>query len=162
MLAQLMLCTLLAAAPAEDTPANPTAARPSQATDTTSTSAKSASVGPTEVAKFELIAIEKAIVEQTNAQRARYGLPALVVDESLMKSARRHTIWMARSRSLQHSNGVAENIAMGYANTAAALTGWMSSSGHRANILNRSYRRIGVAAYQSNGGTIYWCQQFRW
>ena len=51
---------------------------------------------------------------------------------------------------------------MGYATTGAAIGGWMGSSGHRANILNRSYRRIGVAAYQSNGGTIYWCQQFRW
>jgi uncharacterized protein YkwD len=139
MLAQFMLCTLLAAAAAEGTPAQPVSAE-----------------------RFELIAIEKAIVEQTNAQRARHGLPALEVDENLMESARRHTIWMARLRSLRHSHGVAENIAMGYATTGAAIGGWMGSSGHRANILNRSYRRIGVAAYQSNGGTIYWCQQFRW
>lgn len=139
MLAQLMLCTLLVAASNEGTPAQPAA-----------------------VEKIELIAIEKAIVEQTNAQRARYGLPALEVDVDLMKGARKHGIWMARNRSLQHSHGVAENIAMGYPTTGAAMNGWMNSSGHRANILNRSYRRIGVAAYQSAGGTIYWCQQFRW
>ena len=71
MLAQFMLCTLLAAAAAEGTPAQPVSAE-----------------------RFELIAIEKAIVEQTNAQRARHGLPALEVDENLMESARRHTIWM--------------------------------------------------------------------
>jgi uncharacterized protein YkwD len=139
MLAQFMLCTLLAAATADGTSAKPVS-----------------------VDKFELIAIEKAIVEQTNAQRGRYGLPALEVDVTLMKGARNHTIWMARNRSLQHSRGVAENIAMGYPTTAAAMSGWMNSSGHRANILNRSYRHIGVAAYQSADGTVYWCQQFQW
>ncbi len=138
MLAQFLMCTLLAAAAAEAKTTQPVAAD-----------------------QFELIAIEKAIVEQTNAQRVRYGLPALEVDVNLMKGARRHGIWMARNRSLQHSHGVAENIAMGYPTTAAAMSGWMNSSGHRANILNRSYRSIGVAAYQSSGGTIYWCQQFR-
>ncbi len=137
MLAQFMLCTLLAAATVDET-------------------------APAPAPQFELIAIENAIVEQTNAQRARFGLPALKVDVQLMKGARRHAIWMARSRSLQHSHGVAENIAMGYPTTDAAMRGWMNSSGHRANILNRSYRRIGVAAYQSSGGTIYWCQQFGW
>ena len=110
---------------------------------------------------FKLIAIEKAIFEQTNAQRARYGVAPLQVDVNLMKSARKHGIWMARNRSLQHSHGVAENIAMGYVSTADVMRGWMSSSGHRSNILNRSYRSIGVAAYQSSNGTIYWCQQFR-
>jgi uncharacterized protein YkwD len=136
MLAQFLVCTLLAAA-TDGTPA-------------------------ASVEKFQLIAIERAIVEQTNAQRARYGLPALEVDENLVESARKHATWMARYRSLQHSHGVAENIAMGYSTAEAALRGWMNSSGHRANILNRGYRRIGVAAYQSAGGTIYWCQQFRY
>jgi uncharacterized protein YkwD len=137
MLAQFMLCTIFAAATAEGTPGQPSLAD-----------------------EFQLIAIEQAIVDQTNAQRVRYGLPALEVEVNLMKGARRHAIWMARNRSLQHSHGVAENIAMGYPTTSAAMSGWMNSSGHRANILNRGYRRIGVAAYQSAGGTIYWCQQF--
>jgi uncharacterized protein YkwD len=138
MLAQILACTLLIAA--EGT------------TD----------AAPDATTKFELIAVEKAIVDQTNAQRARYGLPPLAVDANLVRTARTHAIWMARSRLLQHNRiGIAENIAMGYPTTEAALGGWMRSSGHRANILNRGYRRIGVAAYQSAGGTIYWCQQFQ-
>jgi len=137
MLAQYLLCTMLVATGESTAPA------------------------PVPVDQFQLIAIEQSIVDQTNAQRARYGLPALEIDETLVKSARRHAIWMARYRSLQHSHGVAENIAMGYRTTSAAMSGWMNSSGHRANILNRGYRRIGIAAYQSSGGTIYWCQQFR-
>ena len=139
MLAQYMLCTLLAAATVEGLPGESVSAN-----------------------TFELIAIEQAIVDETNAQRARFGLPALEVDVDLMNSARKHAIWMARHHSLQHSHGVAENIAMGYPTTAEAMSGWMNSSGHRANILNHGYRRIGVAAYQSSGGTIYWCQQFQW
>ena len=55
---------------------------------------------------------------------------------------------------------MAENIAMGQRTSNEVLNSWMNSSGHRANILNRSYRRIGVAAYTTPQGTIYWCQQF--
>jgi uncharacterized protein YkwD len=39
---------------------------------------------------------------------------------------------------------------------------WMSSSGHRANILNSGHSRIGVGAYRGANGQIYWCQQFQW
>jgi len=112
--------------------------------------------------EMELLQIEKNIVAQTNAQRARYGLPALKVDETLMKMARKHGIWMASRRSLTHSGmPCAENIAMGYSSSQSVMRGWMNSSGHRANILTRGYSKIGVSAYKSAGGTIYWCQQFR-
>jgi uncharacterized protein YkwD len=112
--------------------------------------------------EIELIAIEKNIVDKTNAHRARYGLPALEVDARLMKSARRHAQWMTRNRSLQHTRAaVAENIAMGQRNSTEAVRDWMNSPGHRANILNRGHRRIGVAAYRTARGTIFWCQQFR-
>ena len=121
-------------------------------------SAKSTKKGPK---KLELLAIEKNIVEFTNQQRKQHGLSPLQIDENLVKSARNHTIWMARNRSLQHtSQPVAENIAMGYSSSQGVVQGWMNSSGHRANILNGSYRRIGTAAYESPNGTIFWCQQF--
>ena len=68
---------------------------------------------------------------------------------------------MARYRRLQHTRQpVAENIAMGQRNSKEAVRDWMTSRGHRANILNRSYQRIGAAAYRTKSGTIYWCQQF--
>ncbi|HBO45523.1 MAG TPA: hypothetical protein DD670_16645 [Planctomycetaceae bacterium] len=112
-------------------------------------------------AKIKLIAIEKNIVKYTNDQRKSHGLPPLEVDVTLVESARRHAIWMTRNRRLQHtSQPVAENIAVGYPSSESVVRGWMNSSGHRANILNRSHRRIGVAAYVTASGTIYWCQQF--
>ncbi len=108
-----------------------------------------------------LLEIEKSIIHFTNLERARYGLPELQVDRNLMDSARRHATWMTRSRRLQHtSQPVAENIAMGQPDSQSVLRSWMNSPGHRANILNRSYRRIGVAAYQTDEGRIFWCQQF--
>jgi len=111
--------------------------------------------------EIKLIAIERNIVLHTNAERKRHGLPALEVDGDLVASARKHCSWMAWHRSLQHTRrAVAENIAMGQRSSKEAVRDWMSSSGHRANILNRGHRRIGVAAYRTESGTIFWCQQF--
>jgi len=113
-------------------------------------------------AQVKLIAIEKNIIDYTNAERSRHGLPALVVDRDLMKSARRHATWMTLNRRLQHTRqAVAENIAMGQRHSREAVRDWMSSSGHRANILHGAYTRIGAAAYRTRSGTIFWCQQFR-
>jgi uncharacterized protein YkwD len=78
-----------------------------------------------------------------------------------MNSARRHAIWMARFGTLQHTSAaVAENIATGQGSSREAVSDWMSSTGHRANILSFGHRRIGVAAYRGRNGRIYWCQQF--
>jgi uncharacterized protein YkwD len=105
--------------------------------------------------------VEKSIVEKTNAERAKYGLPALELDPNLVQTARKHTWWMTRNRSMVHGNyPVAENIAMGQRSSTDVVRCWMNSSGHRANILNRGHRRIGVAAYTTPEGTTYWCQQF--
>lgn len=108
-----------------------------------------------------LFPIEAQVLAQTNFQRARYGLPPLVVDARLTQSARSHAAWMTSRRTLRHtSSAVAENIAMGQRSAPEVLNSWMSSSGHRANILNRNHRRIGVSAYSAADGTVYWCQQF--
>ncbi len=109
----------------------------------------------------DLHPIEARVVERTNAQRARYGLRPLVVDRHLLRSARRHAAWMTNSQSLAHTTqSVAENIAMGQQSSAEVINSWMNSSGHRANILDPGHTRIGVAAYTTPNGTIYWCQQF--
>ncbi|MCC7083458.1 MAG: hypothetical protein IT427_00445 [Pirellulales bacterium] len=105
--------------------------------------------------------IEKNVIEKTNVERARYGLPPLMIDRNLIQSARTHAAWMTNNHSLQHTSlPVAENIAMGQRSSDEAVSSWMGSSGHRANILNSGHRRIGVAAYRTPDGTIFWCQQF--
>jgi uncharacterized protein YkwD len=109
----------------------------------------------------ELLAIEANIVSYTNNERARYGLPPLEVDKQLMKTAREHCSWMTWNRIFQHTRRpVAENIAMGQPSSQDVVRSWMNSSGHRANILNPNHRHIGVGAYRTESGTIYWVQQF--
>ena len=55
---------------------------------------------------------------------------------------------------------VGENVAYGYPSGSAVMAGWMASSGHRANILNSSYRLLGVGAVQSSDGRWYAAQVF--
>lgn len=148
MIARLSVCAALllscSTVLANEEPAKPHAGTPqSQKTD------------------LELRQIEKNIVMFTNQERQRYGLPPLKVDPQLVESARRHAIWMTANQTLQHTNQqVAENIAMGQPTSQDVVRSWMNSSGHRANILSGGHRRIGVAAYRTAQGTIYWCQQF--
>ena len=64
-------------------------------------------------------------------------------------------------RVMRHtSKPVGENIAQGQANSTSAVNTWMNSPPHRANILSRSWNRVGAAAYTSPEGRIYWCLQF--
>ena len=105
--------------------------------------------------------IETQLLAETNAARARAGLRPVQVDMNLLHSARRHASWMARNRRMQHAGlPVAENVAMGQRSANQVVRTWLNSPGHRANLLNPRYTRIGVAAYQGGGGTIFWCQQF--
>jgi len=109
----------------------------------------------------KLVAIEANIVSYTNQERVRFGLQPLTVDKDLMETAREHAAWMTSTQNMVHTNRpVAENIAMGQPHSSDVVQAWMNSSGHRANILNPGHTRIGVAAYRTAAGTIFWCQQF--
>jgi uncharacterized protein YkwD len=105
--------------------------------------------------------VEQNLIDLTNAERARHGLRPLRLDAWLLKSARRHAGWMARTGNMVHTSApVAENIAMGQQNSTEAIRSWMNSPGHRANMLSGSYSRIGAAAYSGSNGQIFWCLQF--
>jgi uncharacterized protein YkwD len=103
---------------------------------------------------------ETQVVESTNAARVEQGLPPLVIDCRLMGTARRHARAMASAMSMYHSSGVAENVAYGQPTAVLAVRSWLRSPGHRANILGRSYSRIGVAGFIGPDGRAYWVQQF--
>ena len=55
-------------------------------------------------------------------------------------------------------SGMGENIAYGYASPEDVMNGWMNSAGHRANILNDGYKKLGVGYYYSS--KKYWGQMF--
>jgi hypothetical protein len=104
--------------------------------------------------------VESQVIAATNEARARSGLPPLVADCNLMSRSRRHCSRMAGEGSFRHSSGSIENIAYGQNDANEVVTTWLNSPGHRANILNRSYKRIGVASIVGRNGRTYWVQQF--
>jgi len=54
---------------------------------------------------------------------------------------------------------VGENIAMGYSSGRVVVNrGWMHSDGHRANILRREYRLMGIGAARDASGR-WWASQ---
>ena len=53
-----------------------------------------------------------------------------------------------------------ENIAYGQQTPEAVMSGWMNSQGHRANILERNFTKIGVSCYENANGVKYWVQLF--
>jgi uncharacterized protein YkwD len=119
-----------------------------------------APAAPVQENVLELTSTETTVLEMTNNERVRRGLKPLVIDPSLVESARQHANWMAATHRMQHtSKPVGENIAMGQNTCTSVMSTWMNSSGHRANILG-GWNRVGAAAYTSPSGRVYWCLQF--
>ncbi len=57
-------------------------------------------------------------------------------------------------------SGAGENIAAGQRSPEEVMNSWMNSQGHRENIMQDSYEKIGVGHYQGQDGTQYWVQLF--
>jgi uncharacterized protein YkwD len=117
------------------------------------------------------------MVSLVNQARTEAGLPTLVVDFAMAAVARAHSIDMAANDYFSHTNldglspfdrmrnagiayqGAGENIAR-YRSTAAAHAGLMDSSGHRANILNERFTRIGIGVFVDGTGSMFFTQLF--
>ncbi len=111
--------------------------------------------------------LELALVTKINAERTARDLRALPATSYLTYKAHQHSLAMARRGRLYHSNlsniccyqAVAENVAVGYTVTGIHRA-LMGSSGHRANILDRRWRSVGVGVVKS-GGRLWVTQIFR-
>lgn len=111
----------------------------------------------------------RSVVDQVNRERTARGLSALRVDPALTAAAQiraqeiverfSHTRPDGTRWSTVSSVAYGENIARGQKTADKVMAAWMSSSGHRANILRASYGSIGVACVQS-GGVYHWVQLF--
>lgn len=131
---------------------------------------------------------EQTLLDLINTRRAAAGCSApLVMASELAAAARAHSEDMAGGDFLDHmgSDGSdpgeriaaagyvpgagepgapiwAENLAAGYSDPAAVVDGWMSSEGHRVNMLNCGFREAGVGLVQREGTsyTFYWTAVF--
>lgn len=114
-----------------------------------------------------------------NAERAAVGRGGLVACGTLRSAAAAHSADQAAHNNMTHigSDGstlanratrsgyqgwtaLGENVAYGYTTVESVMAGWMSSPGHRANILNENFTHVGVGLAYSTGGTPYWTQVF--
>ncbi|MEU0651567.1 CAP domain-containing protein [Streptomyces albogriseolus] len=113
------------------------------------------------------------VVELVNAERAEAGCAPVTANSTLNTAAQRHSEDMASTGTMSHTGSdgsdpgeritragyawstYGENVAYGYSTPEQVMQGWMTSPGHKANILNCSFKEIGVGL----SGT-YWTQDF--
>ncbi|MFD6387667.1 sigma-70 family RNA polymerase sigma factor [Streptomyces nigra] len=165
------------AKPSKKTTPSPSAKKTEKATPTsqapTRASRKAASA-PQQEAPSGTVGQVVALV---NKERATAGCGPLAEDSLLDKSAQAHSADMAARDFFDHTNPdgadpgqritaagyrwstYGENIAMGQQTPEAVMESWMNSPGHRANILNCSFKDIGVGVHEGPGGP-WWTQNF--
>lgn len=106
-----------------------------------------------------------------NQARSEHGASSLTLDSKLCDAANKRAQEIATKFSHTRPDGrdcftvldefgiscygCGENIAAGSSDANSIFNMWMNSSGHRANILNSSYRYIGIGKYGN-----YWVQLF--
>lgn len=114
------------------------------------------------------------LLDGTNQQRIANGLGSLALNGTLSQAAQAKAADMAANDYWAHDSpsgatpwtfisaaGYAyqtagENLAYGFTSSSDAITGWMNSPGHRANILKDSFSEVGfgiidIANYRGQG-----------
>ncbi|MEU1307354.1 CAP domain-containing protein [Streptomyces cinnamoneus] len=117
------------------------------------------------------------VVDMVNAERAKNGCSPVTVNAKLQAAAQGHSDDMAARDYYAHTSPegkspgdrmtaagyrwstYGENIFKSPKDARTAMDGWMKSSGHRANILNCSFKEIGVGINFSANGP-WWTQNF--
>lgn len=133
----------------------------------------SAPLPPNAASPEELAKTEKAVFDLANAERKKVQLAPLVANPLLTKAARSHSANMAKQSRLEHTldgktvggrltdvgyvwRSCGENIALGPQTPADAISAWMSSPGHKDNMLSKDFTHIGVASATGADGQQYW------
>ena len=128
----------------------------------------------TNAVRVHLSTLESQLLGQINTLRARHGLRRLRLSPGLTAAAAQHSASMAQKGYFAHESADGgsffKRIAYyytyrGYArwsagenilystpdiDSGAALRLWMNSPEHRANLLSRSWREIGLGAFHSS------------
>lgn len=132
-------------------------------------------------------AAELEFVRLLNEYRQQNGRGTLYISEKASTAAQRHSSDMGKYRFFNHVTqrsdwfgagatfstrlaasgytgwgAIGENIAAGQSTAASVFTAWKNSSGHRANMLNPSYRVVGIGLAYIPGSPFgsYWTTDF--
>ena len=124
-----------------------------------------------------ITAQEQQMVSLVNQERTSRGLQPLAVDMRLVKVARMKSMDMIKNNYFGHQSPVygspfdllksqgityrtaGENLA-GNSSVTNAHTGLMNSSGHRANILNANFTKIGIGIVKGGPYGLMISQEF--
>ncbi|SFJ60713.1 spore coat assembly protein SafA/uncharacterized protein, YkwD family [Halobacillus dabanensis] len=128
--------------------------------------------------KSDIKSVERQVIDLTNQERAKNGLPALKANWQLSRVARYKSRDMANNNYFSHQSPTygspfdmmrdfnvsyrraAENIAAGQRTPEEVVDGWMNSPGHRKNILDPNLNQIGVGYAEGGSYGVYWTQMF--
>jgi uncharacterized protein YkwD len=123
---------------------------------------------PLTIKQRELVnaAHERQLLDLTNVIRYRYKLPPLAWHQPAAQVARSHSQDMENSGYFNHVSSTTgldpfqrlkkagityqmagENIAAGFPDAIEAHENWMNSPGHRKNLLEKGFTRLGVGVY---------------
>ena len=101
---------------------------------------------------------EDQMVAKINSYRAKHGLPGVRKSKSLTRSAERYSWKMMRSGYFGHANRIQASSSYRRLGEILAYTSgtrprvseafrmWLNSSGHKAVIMDRSFRYVGAGA----------------
>ncbi|WP_397386231.1 CAP domain-containing protein [Paenibacillus sp. VCA1] len=113
------------------------------------------------------------VLDLVNKERSKAGLGSLSMDDQLSKMAMAKAQDMYNNNYFDHNSptygspfdmmkqygisyqSAGENIAKGQTSPTQVMNEWMNSPGHKANILNKGYTKIGIAFYNNE-----WVQEF--
>ena len=142
--------------------------------DTTGPAPQSPPPSDTEAPPEERMARE--IFDRVNDERRERGLEPVEWNDELAGVARDWSATMAERGELAHQDvrevlsreelsgfaGLGENIftASGSVPVGVAHVGWMRSDGHRVNVLNPGWNRLGVAVFCAPDGSVWAAQEF--
>lgn len=119
----------------------------------------------------------QAVLDLVNQERKKQGLNSLKLSTELNKVALAKSQDMAINNYFSHQSptygspfemmkkfgikykSAGENIAYNQKTPNEVMQAWMASTGHRTNILNKSYTTLGVGYYH-NKGNPFWVQMF--
>lgn len=116
------------------------------------------------------------LLDLHNAARAKEHLPPLKLNDSLMKAAQGYAQFLADSGKFGHEekgtpsgrmkdagykgHAYGENIARGQRSVDAVMDAWMHSTGHRENILRKTYKEVGFGVVRDKEGRLVWVTDF--
>ncbi|RIB14746.1 CAP domain-containing protein [Gigaspora rosea] len=112
------------------------------------------------------------MLQLVNNERQKAGVKELVWDSRLEKVAQLQSEFMASCNSCTHASdsgnlgtrveaqgfswsGCAENVAEGYKDEESVVKGWLTSSGHKNNMLNPKYTHFGAGHQKGFWAQVY-------